>query len=190
MDIIAVKKRVRELEQAKKRLPVYEYLRGLWQEHSDSAELATLVLHQMVFHLEELELPGRVCEHQDEYNWCYELLQDVLRVGLQRHREDRYFLWSLCFFLTDYPHYHYLLGPVIPPPEATRVLEDLLALADQRYPDSMMFRVISYQQEWPFPPWQDAYSEAELATLTAEMQAWHLQDNVADDEIKWWFRDR
>lgn len=42
MDIVAVKKRVREPEQAKKRLPVYESLRGLWREHSDSAELATL----------------------------------------------------------------------------------------------------------------------------------------------------
>ena len=185
--IIEIKRHVYQLEQKGKRLPVYRYLRDLWRDHTDDAELTLLVMQQMIFYLELLEYVDTIWEtEEDEYQAYSDLLQEVLKVGMQQHLGNKHFLWCMCYFLNLIFTYHFIFGELITSQTHERILEDLLALANKLFPDSVLFRVVFYLEEGT-GSWQDNYSSDELSVLTAELVEWNLQANMADQEVLWWF---
>ena len=85
LDILAIKADVYQLERQGKRLPVYRYLREVWQKEPPSEGLTVLALQQMVDYVEyvdDLTVLGEPWEAENEYDLYQDFLLDVLMVVL------------------------------------------------------------------------------------------------------------
>lgn len=84
LDILAIKADVYQLERQGKRLPVYRYLREVWQKEPPSKELTVLALQQMVDYVEyvdDLTVLGEPWEAENEYDLYQDFLLDVISWG-------------------------------------------------------------------------------------------------------------
>lgn len=89
LDILAIKADVYQLERQGKRLPVYRYLREVWQKEPPSEGLTVLALQQMVDYVEyvdDLTVLGEQWEAENEYDLYQDFLLDVISWGLQKYR--------------------------------------------------------------------------------------------------------
>lgn len=78
LDILAIKADVYQLERQGKRLPVYRYLREVWQKEPPSEGLTVLALQQMVDYVDDLTVLGEPWEAENEYDLYQEFLLDVI----------------------------------------------------------------------------------------------------------------
>lgn len=86
LDILAIKADVYQLERQGKRLPVYRYLREVWQKEPPSEGLTVLALQQMVDYVDDLTVLGEPWEAENEYDLYQDFLLDVISWGLQKYR--------------------------------------------------------------------------------------------------------
>lgn len=94
LDILAIKADVYQLERQGKRLPVYRYLREVWQKEPPSEGLTVLALQQMVDYVEyvdDLTVLGEPWEAENEYDLYQDFLLDVISWGLQKYRTKKRF---------------------------------------------------------------------------------------------------
>lgn len=92
LDILAIKADVYQLERQGKRLPVYRYLREVWQKEPPSEGLTVLALQQMVDYVEyvdDLTVLGEPWEAENEYDLYQDFLLDVISWGLQKYRTKK-----------------------------------------------------------------------------------------------------
>ena len=105
LDILAIKADVYQLERQGKRLPVYRYLREVWQKEPPSEGLTVLALQQMVDYVEyvdDLTVLGEPWEAENEYDLYQDFLLDVISEWIClffRLLRDR-----LCFLLIIFTH--------------------------------------------------------------------------------------
>ena len=84
LDILAIKANVYQLERQGKRLPVYRYLREVWQKEPPSEGLTVLALQQMVDYVEyvdDLTVLGEPWEAENEYDLYQDFLLDPLAIS-------------------------------------------------------------------------------------------------------------
>ena len=84
LDILVIEADVYHLERHVKRLPVYRYLREVWQKEPPSEGLTVLALQQMVDYVEyvdDLTVLGEPWEAENEYDLYQDFLLDVIRGG-------------------------------------------------------------------------------------------------------------
>ena len=99
MDISFVKEHLFFLEQQKKRMPVYRYLKELWNTPSRTEDLTVLIMQQMMFYLIELESPWVTWETEDEHQTYQSFLHEALAYGLEVLVTKRSLCGIFVFFL-------------------------------------------------------------------------------------------
>lgn len=113
LDILAIKADVYQLERQGKRLPVYRYLREVWQKEPPSEGLTVLALQQMVDYVEyvdDLTVLGEPWEAENEYDLYQDFLLDVISWGLQKYRAKKRFLWQICYYVNAWATFYYIFG--------------------------------------------------------------------------------
>lgn len=113
LDILAIKADVYQLERQGKRLPVYRYLREVWQKEPPSEGLTVLALQQMVDYVEyvdDLTVLGEQWEAENEYDLYQDFLLDVISWGLQKYRAKKRFLWQICYYVNAWATFYYIFG--------------------------------------------------------------------------------
>lgn len=92
LDILAIKADVYQLERQGKRLPVYRYLREVWQKELPSEGLTVLALQQMVDYVEyvdDLTVLGEPWEVENEYDLYQDFLLDVISWGAAKVSREK-----------------------------------------------------------------------------------------------------
>lgn len=92
LDILAIKADVYQLERQGKRLPVYRYLREVWQKEPPSEGLTVLALQQMVDYVEyvdDLTVLGEPWEAENEYDLYQDFLLDVISWGAAKVSHEK-----------------------------------------------------------------------------------------------------
>ena len=183
MDISFVKEHLFFLEQQKKRMPVYRYLKELWNTPSRTEDLTVLIMQQMMFYLIELESPWVTWETEDEHQTYQSFLHEALAYGLEVFSHEKKFMWNLCFFLEASSVYHCIFGDQIPIGSENILKKKLYEEAKNRYPTSVMFDVIPLIQGGD-PLWRDKISDDAKKTLIAEVNEWNLMTNMVDEDLQ------
>ena len=111
--ISQVKQQVYLYEQQGKRLPVYHYLKMIWNTTPRSEDLTVLIMQQMMFYLIELESPWAPWETEDEHQTYQLFLHEALAYGFEKNIHEKKFMWNLCFFLEASSVYHCIFGDQI-----------------------------------------------------------------------------
>lgn len=181
--ISSVKQRVYLYEQQGSRLPVYHYLKKLWNTTHRSEDLTVLIMQQMMFYLIELESPWAPWETEDEHQTYQLFLHEALAYGFEKNIHEKKFMWNLCFFLEASSVYHCIFGDLIPIGSEKRLLKELYADAKKRYPESVMFDIIPLIQGGD-PLWRDKISDVAKNVLAAEVSEWNLMTNMVDEDMR------
>jgi len=185
-NIIDIKRQMAELEKPDKRTPVWNYLSELYHRNEDWPELATLVMQQMVLYLDELEgpPPWYEPERENEYSDYYYLLQHVLKKARDTYWDCDYFLWQLYYYLSEWCSYHFIIGETIHDDDCCleQWRQDIREHAATLVNSMILFE------------WVDAQHSKDSRTLMArikksdlmnELNKWQLQNNLADEEVKY-----
>lgn len=183
MDISFVKEHLFFLEQQKKRMPVYRYLKELWNTPSRTEDLTVLIMQQMMFYLIELESPWVTWETEDEHQTYQSFLHEALAYGLEVFSHEKKFMWNLCFFLEASSVYHCIFGDQIPIGSEKTLQQKLYAEAKKRYPTSVLFDIIPLVQGGD-PLWRDKISDDVKKALIAEVSEWNLMTNMVDQDMQ------
>ncbi len=183
MNIVDIKDNVHQIEQMGKRMPVFVYLKKVWDSNTHSESFVVLVMQQMVDYLDFLESPWGVYECENEYYLYLDFLHEAIAQGLEKYKECKMFLWQLCFYLTAWGTYHFIHCEQIPPGSAPQVLHRLLSTAKTLYPNSVLFDLIPLLQDCD-ESWKSEMPEETKTRIRMEIDEWNLRFNMADQDLK------
>ena len=181
--ISAIKQQLTLYEQQGIRLPVYRYLKELWNTSFRTEDLTVLIIQQMMFYLIELESPWVKWEAEDEHQTYQIFLHEALAYGFVEFIHEKKFMWNLCFFLEASGVYHCIFGDQIPIGSEKTLQQKLYAEAKKRYPTSVLFDIIPLVQGGD-PLWRDKISDDVKKALIAEVSEWNLMTNMVDQDMQ------
>lgn len=198
LDILAIKADVYQLERQGKRLPVYRYLREVWQKEPPSEGLTVLALQQMVDYVEyvdDLTVLGEPWEAENEYDLYQDFLLDVISWGLQKYRTKKRFLWQICYYVNAWATFYYIFGREITQENVEQWKKTLFEEAKERYPDSLLFEFIPHAAQLDYV-WFYRLTDEQRLQIRLEVGEWNLQKNDMDqavqsdfDDALTWYRD-
>ncbi|MBR6499711.1 MAG: hypothetical protein IKT23_08505 [Clostridia bacterium] len=185
MDIIEIKRKLAELDEHGSDWDVYGFLRSVWNERKDTA-VAFLVVSEMVELL--LWIESTAPDVQENEDGLYRgFFEEAAEFGYKNCLNDKLFLWQMaryCYGNGTFYYIHYT--SFCKNCTADEAYERLMAIADNLYPKSMMFKLIPSvsSANWT---WVDRLTASECRLLYDELQELNLQNNYSDDQIKDYF---
>lgn len=191
LDILAIKANVYQLERQGKRLPVYRYLREVWQKEPPSEGLTVLALQQMVDYVEyvdDLTVLGEPWEAENEYDLYQDFLLDVISWGLQKYRAKKRFLWQICYYVNAWATFYYIFGREITQDNVEQWTKTLFEEAKERYPDSLLFEFIPHAAQLDYV-WFYRLTDEQRLQIRLEVGEWNLQKNNMDQAVQSYFDD-
>jgi hypothetical protein len=187
MDIIEIKRKLAELDEHGSDWDVYGFLRSVWNERKDAA-VAFLVVDEMLDLLmwmsEERAMKYVSAKEEGLYR---EFFEEVADFGYENCLNDKLFLWKMAYICRGYTTYYFIINTSFCKNcTGDEEYERLMAIADNLYPKSMMFKLIPSvsSANWT---WVDRLSASECRLLYDELQELNLQNNYSDDQIKDYF---